>query len=44
MRSVRSGRAEYADVTGDVLFGNAPLSRDLLSFVPQFDDLNGARR
>jgi ABC-type multidrug transport system ATPase subunit len=40
MLNALSARATYARVAGAVEFNGRPLSRDDLSFVPQFDDLN----
>ncbi len=37
-----SGRVTFAPVKGTVLYGGVPLTSDLLSFVPQFDDHNRA--
>ena len=36
-----AGRAPYANVTGDVMFGNTPMLPSDLMFVPQYDELKG---
>jgi ABC-type multidrug transport system ATPase subunit len=36
-----AGRAPYANVTGDVMFGSTPMLPSDLMFVPQYDELKG---
>lgn len=36
-----AGRAPYADVTGDISFGNRPLLPSDLMYVPQYDEIKG---